>query len=88
MNDETSMKFNGIFQNLYHNFPIEICPSEVAANVYSALACHPDLGIYLRERKSPMLEQMYIDAEEIENNIWACGKLPNQIKDQDSNTEK
>jgi hypothetical protein len=75
-NDEIVMKFNKRFENLYHNIPVEICPSEVVAKVYYAKAHHLDLAFYLRERKSPTLKQMFIDVEEIENNLWACGKLP------------
>jgi hypothetical protein len=66
---------------LYHNFPVDIQPSEAAAKVYYAITHHPDLAFYLRERKSPTLEHMFIDVEEIENNLWACGKLPSQIKE-------
>jgi hypothetical protein len=87
-NDETVMKFNRRFQNLYHNLPVEIHPFEAATKVYYALAHHPDLDFYLREIKSPTLEQMYIDAEEIENNLWACGKLPGQMKNEDMDTEE
>jgi hypothetical protein len=81
------MKFNRRFESLYHNLPIEICPSEVVAKVYYALAHHPDLAFYLRERKSSTLEQMFIDVEEIENNLWACGMLPDQIEE-DLNAEE
>jgi hypothetical protein len=31
---------------------------------------------------------MFIDAEEIENNLWACGKLPGQMKDEDMDTKE
>jgi hypothetical protein len=58
-NDETIMKFNRRFENLYHNIPVEIRPSEAVAKVYYALAHHLDLAFYLRERKSPTLEQMF-----------------------------
>jgi hypothetical protein len=86
-NDETIMKFNRRFENVYNNFPVEICPSEVVAKVYYALAHHPHLAFYLRERKSSTLQQMFIDVEEIENNLWACGMLPDQIKE-DLNAEE
>jgi hypothetical protein len=56
--------------------------------VYYTLALHPDLAFYLRERKSLTLEHMFTDVEEIENNLWACGKLLNQIKNEDMDTEE
>jgi len=37
------MKFNKIFENLYHSMNVEICPSEVDAKVYYAKAHHPDV---------------------------------------------
>jgi hypothetical protein len=86
-NGETIMNFNRRFEILYHNLLVEILPSEVASKVYYALAHHPNLGFYLRERKYSTLEQMFIDAEEIENNPWTCGMLPDQIEE-DLNTEE
>jgi hypothetical protein len=72
-NDETIMKFNRRFENGYNNLHVEIRPSEIVAKVYYALAHHRDLTFYLKERKSSTLQQMFIDVEEIENNLWACG---------------
>ena len=80
-------KFNRRFENFYHNFHFEIFPSKVVAKVYYALAHHPNLAFYLKERKSSTLQQMFIDVEEIENNLWACGMLPNQIEE-DLNAKK
>jgi len=37
-NDETVTKFNRRFENAYHNFPIEICPSKYVVKVYYVLA--------------------------------------------------
>jgi hypothetical protein len=56
--------------------------------VYYAEAHHPDLVFYLRERKSPTLEQIFIDVEEIENNLWACGKLPSKKQNEDMDIEE
>jgi hypothetical protein len=88
MNDETVMKFNRRFQSLYYNFLLRFVLLKRASKVYYALAHHPNLDFYLRERKSSTLEQMFIDAEEIENNLWACGKLPGQMKDEDMDTKE
>jgi hypothetical protein len=80
------MKFNRRFENGYNNLHVEICRSEIVAKVYYALAHHPDLELYLKLRKSSTLQQMFIDAEEIENNLWDCGILLDQIKE-DLNAE-
>jgi hypothetical protein len=50
--------------------------------VYYTLAQHPELFLYLRERKSSSLEQMFTNAEEIEENFRACGRLPKQFWDE------
>lgn len=58
--------------------PKEIQPPKVVAMVYY-LATHPlDLEFFLRERKPCTMEQMFLYAQEIEDNIWACGNLPYQ----------
>jgi len=77
--DKTDTKFNRRFQNLYLSMPVDIQPSEANAKVYYTVAHHHELTFYLRERKSPTLEHMFTDVEEIENNLRACEKLPNQI---------
>eukprot|EP01018_Ginkgo_biloba_P001504 Gb_17813 [translate_table: standard] len=74
--DERISKFNKRFRKLYFSMPTEIQPSEAAAKVYYTAAHHLDFAFYLRERRALTLEHMFIDAEEIENNLWACGKLP------------
>jgi len=86
-NTGTIMKLNKIFENLYHTMSVELRPLEVTTKVYYALAHHPDSAFFFRERKSPTLEQMFIDAEGIENNLWVCGKLPGQIKDENLHIE-
>jgi len=65
--------------------PKDIQPLEVVAMLYYTIAHHPNSDFYLRERKPLTLHQMFIDAEEIEENLRACGKLPNQISDEDLN---
>jgi len=44
--DETITKFNRRFENLYHNFPIDINPFEYASNVYYTL-CYDPGGAYM-----------------------------------------
>jgi len=45
------------------------------------MAQHPNLFLYLRERKSPSLQQMFVDAEEVESNLRACAQLSCHILD-------
>eukprot|EP01018_Ginkgo_biloba_P037631 Gb_34124 [translate_table: standard] len=74
--DERHSKFNKRFWKFYLSMPTKIHPSEVAAKVYYIAAQRPNFSFYLRERRALTLEQMFIDVEEIEDNLWACGKLP------------
>ena len=37
---------------------------------------NPEFAFLLRERSST-LQQMFTDAEELENNLWSCGKQLN-----------
>ena len=52
------------------------------------IAQHPNLFLYLKERKSPSLQQMFVDANEVENNLQFCGKLHDQIIDKDFNVQE
>jgi hypothetical protein len=67
-----------MFHNFYLNMPMEIHPTEVDTMVQYTVAQHLDLVLFLRERKSLSLQQMFVDAEEVEYNLLACGKLQNQ----------
>jgi hypothetical protein len=67
--------FNRRFYNIYHRMSIKICPTEVDSMVQYSMAQHPNLFLYLRERKSPSLQQMFVYVEEVESNIWACAQL-------------
>jgi hypothetical protein len=49
--------------------PLEIRPSETATMVYYVAAQHPDLVLFLRERKSSSLRWLFEDVEEVEENI-------------------
>jgi hypothetical protein len=74
--EESLATFNNRFHNFYCSMPLEIRPYEIIAMVYYTLAQHHELFLYIRERKSSSLEQMFINAEEIEENFRACGRLP------------
>jgi hypothetical protein len=67
--EEALATFNMRFHSFYCSMPLEIRPSEIAAMVYYTLAQHHELFLYLRERKSSSLEQMFTNVEEIEENF-------------------
>ena len=75
MEDETVSSFNRRFAALYYDMPEEIKPPEGTAKLYYAKAFHSDLSLLLLERRSMSLQQMYDDAQEVEHNLLACGKL-------------
>ena len=52
------------------------------------MAQHLDLFLYLKERKSPSLHQMFVDEKEVEKNIRVYGKLHDQIIDKDFNVQE
>jgi hypothetical protein len=51
--------------------PIEIRPTDTAAMVYYVMDQHSELVLLLRERKSTYLSQLFMDAEEVEENLQA-----------------
>jgi hypothetical protein len=69
----------GYFKFFYLSTPINIRPFEAAARVFYTTTHHhnPYLTLFLRERRYLTLQQMFTDAEEIEDNLRACGKLQN-----------
>jgi hypothetical protein len=67
--EEALATFNMRFHSFYCSMPLDIWPSETVAMVYYMLAQHPELFLYLRERKSSSLEQMFTNVEEIEENF-------------------
>jgi len=67
---------------------MEIQPTEVAAMVQCTIAQHPDLVLFLRERRSSSLQQMFIHEEDIEDNIRACGRILNLFWDGDLEHEQ
>jgi hypothetical protein len=76
--NEVMSAFNRRFYNLYCSLPLEIKPSETAAMVYYIVSQYSDLVLYLRERKSTSLSQLFMDVEEVEENLRACGRIQSQ----------
>jgi hypothetical protein len=77
--DEVLTTFNIIFHSFYYNMPKDIQPSKIVAMLYYIKSQHPDLVFYLRERRSSSLEQLFVDAREIEENFWACDRLRDRV---------
>jgi hypothetical protein len=67
--EEALAVFNMRFYDVYHSMPIEIRPTKTAAMVYYVMAQHSDLVLLLRERKSTSLSQLFMDVEEVEENL-------------------
>jgi hypothetical protein len=61
-----------MFSNIYYNLSEEIQPSEVAAMLHYTTTLHPDLSFLLMEIRPKSLQQMFVDAQEIQHNIQAC----------------
>jgi hypothetical protein len=64
--------FSRMFSNIYYNLIEEIQPSEAAAMLHYTTTLHPDLSFLLMERRPKLLQQMFVDAQEIQHNIQAC----------------
>ena len=70
-NDEPITKFNWRFQIFYISMPTEIRPSEKLDMVYYVMAQHSDLVVFLLERKSSSLRQLFEDVKGVDENIRA-----------------
>jgi hypothetical protein len=85
--NETVSTFSRRFSSLYYNLPKEIQPTEVVAMLHYATTFHPDLSFLLMERRYKTLQQMFDDAQEVEDNLQACQRLQNQNLESVANTE-
>jgi hypothetical protein len=87
MKDETISNFNRRFASLYYKLPKEVQPLEVAAMLHYVTTFQSDLSFLLMERKSMSLQQMFNNAQEVEDNLQACQSLQNQNLKSVANTE-
>ena len=55
--------------------PLEIMPTEISTMVYYAMAQHLYLDVFLLERKSSSLRQLFEDAKGVEENILASRRM-------------
>ena len=59
--------------------PLEIRPTETAAMIYYLMGLHSKLSLLLLERKSLSLSILFEDALEVEENIHASRRIPEQF---------
>jgi len=69
--DENISDFSKTFASLYYKLPNEIQPTEATDMLHYAITFHSSLSFLLMERISKSLQQMFIDAQEIQHNIQA-----------------
>ena len=67
--------------------PIDIWPPEVATRLCYVTTLHPYFSLLRLERRSITLHKMFIDAQEVEDNLKACRKFSNQVKDEECNVD-
>jgi len=59
--------------------PLDIRPSKLVAMVYYIASQHPNIFLFLRERRASSLEQLFVDVEEIEEKFRACDRLQDHV---------
>ena len=59
--------------------PLEIQPIETVAMIYYAMGLHSKLALLLLERKYSSLSILFEDALEVEENICASRRIPEQF---------
>ena len=81
MKDETISNFSRRFASLYYKLPKEFQPPEVVVMLHYVTTFQSDLYFLLMERKSMCLQQMFNNAQEVEDNIQACKHIQNEDLD-------
>jgi hypothetical protein len=87
MKDETISNFNRKFASLYYKLPKEVQPLEVTTMLHYVTTFQSELSFLLMERKSTSLQQIFNNAQEVEDNLQACQSLQNQNLKSVANTE-
>jgi hypothetical protein len=72
--------FNRRFCSIFHDMPLEIHPLETTAMIYYVMGLHSELDLLLLERKSSSLSVLFEDALEVEENICASRRTPEQVE--------
>ena len=86
--DENMSDFIKRFNKLYNSSPTEVKPPPIGARVVFAGVFVSYFSFTLRERRSPTLEQIQMDALEIEANMTAAGKAQEKQSVQDKGKSK
>jgi hypothetical protein len=73
--------------SFYCSMPLDIGPPKAFSRLCYATTLHLDFSLLLIERRSVTLQQMFIDSQEVEDNIKAYGKFSYQVKDEEWNTD-
>ena len=76
------------FNKLYNSLPVEMKPPPIGARVVFAGAFVSDFSFTLRERRSSTLEQIQIDALEIEANMTSAGKVQDKGKSKEEDSSQ
>ena len=87
-NDESISMFSRRFFSFYYKIPKDIQPLEGISKLYYATYFHSYLSLLFLERKFVSLRHMFSDAQEIEDNLQACGKISQQIEEQEFDVEE
>jgi len=77
--------FNRRFYRVYHDIPSEVRPTETAAMIHYVACLHSELALFLLERKSSSLSQLFENAQEVEENIRASRRI--QMQDDSENLQ-
>jgi hypothetical protein len=86
--NEIVSTFSRRLSSIYYNFPKEIQPIEFASMLQYATTLSANMYLLLLERKSVTLQQMFIDAQKVEENLSSCGKFLDQVEDKKLNVEE
>ena len=73
--DEIVHEFSARFMKVYNAIPDEVKPPPKAAQIRYDDSFESDFSLLLRERRSATLDDMMIDAIEVEVNLMASGKM-------------
>jgi hypothetical protein len=80
--------FSRRFSSIYYNIPKEIQPIEATSMLHYGTSFHPDLSFLLMERRPITLQQMFNNAQEIEDNLQACGNLSKKFGNEEIDVEQ
>ena len=70
-NNESINNFSARFNSIYNSLPVDYKPPEGMAKLHFAEAFDDEFYLFLRERRSPSLERMMLDAIEVEINMMS-----------------